>query len=200
MDFELAVWPGELEIRRVGGGRRLSGSFPYSTRNRPSRATVRDRGTVRKEAFAPGAFSYTLNVDTEAKVDLLIAHSFDRPIASRQLGTLTLVDTPEALTFEAELPADPPSWVTDVEKAIAAGLQTGISPGFHVPPRGVVPNGERLIPEPGNPGVMIRQINHAVLRELSVVTNAAYDDSFVELRSETGANAIILPRAATLWL
>ena len=74
----------------------------------------------------------------------------------------------------------------------------GLSPGFRVPPKGVVPNAESLRPEPGNPSVMIRQINDAVLREMSVVTSGAYLDALVEIRS---ANVVMfLPEAATLWL
>ena len=67
-----------------------------------------------------------------------------------------------------------------------------------MPPKGVVPNAESLRPEPGNPSVMIRQINDAVLREMSVVTSGAYLDALVEIRS---ANVVMfLPEAATLWL
>ena len=46
---------GCLEIRQRGGGRSLSGSFPYGRT-----ATVRDRGRVRKETFRQGAFSWQL--------------------------------------------------------------------------------------------------------------------------------------------
>lgn len=60
----------------------------------------------------------------------------------------------------------------------------GLSPGFRVPPSSVVPGAERLIAEPGNPSVSIREINEAVLREFSVVTSAAYEDAVVDLRSE----------------
>ena len=130
-----------------------------------------------------------------------MGHSFDKPIASRQSGTLAIVNTPEAVTFEATLPEDPPSWVVDAEKAIAAGIMTGLSPGFRVPPKSVVPNAERFIPEPGNPGVQIRQVNDAVLREMSIVTDAIFDDAAVELRSEEHANAYLyLPQRSTFWL
>ena len=131
-----------------------------------------------------------------------MGHSFDKPIASRQAGTLRIVDTPEAVLFEASLPDDPPTWVVDAEKAIAGGLMTGVSPRFRVPPAAVVPNAQSLIPEPGNPGVQIRRINEAVLRELSVVTDAVYEGSGVQLRSEDGAAnaALLLPKVGTLWL
>ena len=45
---------------------------------------------------------------------------------------------------------------------------------------------------------MIRNINDAVLREMSVVTSGAYTAAAVEMRS---ANVVMfLPEATTLWL
>ena len=115
---------------------------------------------------------------------MLVGHDFGKPIASRQAGSLEIEDTAEAVLFEARLPNPAPSWVVDAEIAIDNGLMTGLSPGFVVPPRTVIANAEELIPEPGNPGVQIRQIHQAVLREMSVVTNNAYPEAGVELRSE----------------
>ena len=196
----LAAWPGALEIRQEGGARVLRGVFPYNTL-----ATVSDRGSVRKERIRPRAFAFTIDnpVDrfgNEVRIDLLVGHDFGKPIASRQSGTLSIVDGDDAVRFEARLPADPPSWVVDTEKAIDAGIMTGLSPGFRVPPRSAVPNAETLTPEPGNPGVQIRDVNEAVLREMSVVTSGAYHAAGVELRAEEHNAVILLPRAATLWL
>ena len=176
---DFPVFPGQLEIRRVGGGRSLAGSFPYN-----KTATIRDRGRVRKESFRRGAFKHTVEEATDRPLDLLSGHEWSKPLASRQSGTLQVRDEPDGLVFVAELPEDPPSWVTDVEKAIDAGLSTGVSPGFSVPPAGVVAQAEILIPEPGNPDVQIRVIQHAVLRELSIVTAPVYRESVVELRQE----------------
>ena len=197
MELEYIAVPGTLEIRQVGGARYMSGRFPYN-----ATATMRDRGTVRKERFGSHAFEFSIEEDTSAKIDLLVGHDFDKPIANRQTGSLVLKDSADAVTFDALLPADPPTWVVDAEKSINAGLMTALSPGFRVPPRGVVPNAETFLPEPGNPGVQIRQINHAVLREFSLVTSGAYDDAMVTLRSEEGAThaVLILPRVGTLWL
>ena len=104
------------------------------------------------------------------------------------------------MTFTATLPDDPPTWVLDMEKSIRAGTMTGVSPGFRVPPLSKVPRAEELIPEPGNPAVSIRVVRAAVLREMSVVTNAMYEDAVVELRSEffdLQPNAVLmLPSAA----
>ena len=198
-----AVWPVELEVR--ARGRRLRGSFPYNRE-----ATVRDRGRVRKERFRAGAFSWQVRRFAEIQkelaevieqkvdearriilerelaarnVDLLRGHSFDKPIASMLAGTLKVEDSREALRFEADLPENPPSWVTDTVRAVEAGLIRGVSPGFRVPPASAVANAEELVDEPGT-GVQIRQINQAVLYELSLVTRPAYVESEVDLRGD----------------
>ena len=121
------------------------------------------------------------------------------PWRQDKLVHLAIQDADDAVTFQAQLPAleESASWVEDTVKAIQAGQMVGLSPGFRVPPKGVIPNAEILRPEPGNPSVMIRQINDAVLREMSVVTSGAYLDALVEIRS---AAVLFLPEAATLWL
>ena len=168
----------ELEIRRSGDKRILTGRFNYG-----STATIRDRGRVRKERFEPHAFNFAIEDETR-QLDILVGHDFGRPIASRKAGTLEIEDSADAVNFEARLPDDPPSWVVDAEKSIAAGLMVGLSPGFAVPPASVVPDAERLEDEPGNPGVQIRVIREAVLREFSIVTAPAYQDAAVDLRAE----------------
>ena len=168
----------KLEIRRSGGMRILSGRFNYG-----SMATIRDRGRVRKETFEPRAFRFAIE-DNSRQIDVLAGHDFGKPLASRKAGTLEIVDGDDAVTFEAHLPDDPPSWVIDAERAIAAGLMTGLSPGFTVPPASAVPDAERFENESGNPGVQIRVIREAVLREFSVVTAPSYPDATVDLRAE----------------
>ena len=168
----------KLEIRRSGGVSTLSGRFNYG-----SMATIRDRGRVRKETFEPRAFRFAIEDDSR-NIDVLVGHDFGKPIASRKAGTLEIADGDDGVTFEARLPDDPPSWVVDAEKSIAAGLMVGLSPGFSVPPASVVPDAEKLVPEEGNEGVMVRVIREAVLREFSVVTAPAYPDAAVDLRAE----------------
>ena len=182
----------KLEIRRSGGMSTLSGRFNYG-----SVATIRDRGRVRKERFESRAFRYAIE-DEQRRIDILVGHDFGKPIASRKAATLEIADGDDGVTFEARLPDDPPSWVVDAEKAIAAGLMVGLSPGFTVPPASVVPGAERLDPEPGNPGVQIRVIREAVLREFSVVTAAAYQDAVVDLRADDFGRAP--NRRRRLWL
>ena len=203
----MLVFDGDLEIRAKGDGRSLVGRFPYN-----SQATVRDRGRVRKERFSSRAFGWQIREFEKLQaelakavaagieegladlreqlarrnVDLLSGHDFNRPIASMRAGTLKLTDSDDALSFEATLPAESrqPTWMRDAVLSVEGGLAPGISPGFRVPPASAVPNAEELIPEPGNPGVQIRQINQAVLSELSIVTRPAYVETEVEARED----------------
>ena len=194
---EYAAFEGNLEIRQFGGARSIVGTFNYGTAG-----TVADRGRVRKESFASRAFAFAIDQEPTRKLDLLVGHDFGKPIASRQAGSLKITDSADAVRFEATLPDEAltPSWVLDVEKAIANGTMVGLSPGFRVPPVSVVPNAERLIPEPGNPGVQIRQISDAVLREFSIVTAGIYDDAMVELRAEDLAAVTFRPWSVFAWL
>ena len=134
------VFEGSLEIRQTGGARVLRGRFPYG-----SLGTIASRGRVRKERFEPRAFRFAIEQEPERRIDVLVGHDYGKPIASRQSGTLDIRDGDDAVTFEARLPDDPPSWVVDAEKAVTAGLMVGLSPGFQVPPANVVADAERLI-------------------------------------------------------
>ena len=194
------IFDGALEVRARGSGRVLSGRFPY---NRT--ATVRAGGRVRKERFAPGALAWQVRefeklqkeaaelvgaaVD-EALEDalerrntfLLIGHSYDRTIADMISGTLAVKHTTAAVEIEAQLP-DPAkwtSWLRDAVLGVEAGQLRGISPGFSVPAKG----SERLIPEPGNPGVSIREITDAVAFEYSLVARPAYSGTEVDARAD----------------
>ncbi len=170
-----------LELRQEG--RTLTGRFPYR-----SLATISDRGRTRKETFAPRAFSYAIE-DPEREINVLLGHSFDRPIGSKRAGTAAFEDTDDALTFRVELPeeAAQPTYLRDFLAATNAGLVLpGVSPGFRVPPASTVPDAERLEPEQGNPGVMVRTISAAVLYEMSLVSRAAYPDTAVDVRSLHG--------------
>ena len=194
---EYAAWPGELEIRQLGGARSIAGIFKYS-----SLAVVADRGVTRKEMIMPNAFAFAIN-DPARRMDFLVGHSFDKPIASRAAGTFAIEDSADAVRFVATLPPEEltPTWITDAEKAIANGTMTGLSPGFTVPPMSAVQGAEDLIPEPGNPGVKIRRVFQAVVREWSVVTSGAYVDAQVDLREESDATAVLfLPRRLFLCL
>ena len=192
------MWPVELEVRQ--DGRTLSGFFPYGS---GSMATIADRGRVRKEYFRPRAFRFAVD-DPTREINLLSGHDFDKPLASKQARTFELIDEDTGLSFRAILPPldEQPTWMRDQVLAIRSGLARGVSPGFRVPPGNVVRNAERLIPEPGNPGVMIREISDAVLHEMSVVTRAAYSQSTVDVRTEFADSPIpvTLEERVRLWL
>jgi phage head maturation protease len=181
---------GELEVRRSKrGGRRLKGRFPYG-----KRAVLSDGGRTgrpKKEAFAPKALAYRVEAP-DKEIHLLVGHDFNHPLASKLTGTMTLVDTPEALTFVANISPEiaATSYGRDVLAQIDSGLAYGISPGFRIPPRRAVPRAEIITEEPddgtidedGEPrrGAVIRTILQALLYELSIVTRPAYKDSEIE--------------------
>ena len=176
---------GELEIRE--GGRTLRGRFPYD-----SLAVVNDRLKARKETFSAGAFQFSINEAKakRARIDVLQGHSFNRPLGNTLDGSAVFEEIRNErggidAVFTVELPieANQPMYMRDAVTAIRAGLMSGVSPGFRVAPKAVVPNAEELIPEPGNPSPFnIRRINQAVLYEMSIVTRAAYLDTSVENR------------------
>ena len=191
-----AIFDGTLELRQDGHRRTLRGRFPYN-----STAVIADRGRVRKEMFAPRAFRFATQ-DPEREIHLLRGHNFDQPLASKRAGTLTIEDTDDALSFVAQLPDVDvqPTYMRDALAMVTAGLIGGISPGYRVPPATVVPDAERLVPEPGNPSVQIRVIREAVLSEISVVTRPAYNSTDVAVRAEDFGLDLRSGRRRVRWL
>lgn len=155
---------GSLELRAEGGTTRLSATFPYG-----AEAEI---APGRFERIAPHAFAARINAGED--IHLLAGHSYDRPLASRSAGTLTLTETDEALTLEAMLEAGT-SWARDFLAAHASGLIRGLSPGFRVP-RG----GERIERRGAD---VLRTITAADLFEVSAVTRPAYSQAQIEARA-----------------
>ena len=211
-----AYWPAELEIRQAG--RRLGGRFRYSEGRGSRMATVRDRGRTRKERIEGDAFGWQMREFQKLQqeyaavadkaldkalaellrqelqrrnVHVLAGHSFDRPLGDMRSGTAVVTSTREAVEFEVDLPPEDqmPSYMRDTVLQVRNGLIGGVSPGFKVPPRDVVPDAEGLEPEEGNPSVMVRVIRQAVLYELSLVTRPSYSETEVNLRAEDFAPA-----------
>lgn len=201
-------FPGELEVRkRNDGARVIRGRFPYN-----KRAVLTDggnKGRPVKEVFKPGAFLYRIELPRE-EIHLLYGHDYDKPLASKLNGTLSLKDTATALLFEAVITAavQRTSYANDVLALIGAGLTVGLSPGFRIPPARTAPGAETWADEDPSEGrAKIRTIHDALLYELSIVTAPAYADSHVETddaeaddeEEETGnvaglrARSIILP-------
>lgn len=196
---------GDLELRRAGGKTRLRGKFPYG-RTAVLSDGGRNGGKPKKERIAPRAFAYRLELPSE-DIHLLSGHRYDRPIASRSAGTLDIRDTPEAVVFEAVIPPEleDVTWVRDALTAFKAGLVVGLSPGFRLPPQRTVKNAETIEQEPddgtidadGQPrrGAIIREIHHALLFEMSLVTVPAYPDTQIEMRNWNCAAADESPDA-----
>ena len=155
---------GSLELRQEGGETRLTACFPYG------RETEIAAG--RHEQIAPRAFRARIEAGEE--IHLLAGHDFNKPLASRAAGTLTLTDTDDALLIEARIEGGT-SWARDFIEANRAGLIRGLSPGFRVT-RG----GERI--EQRASGVL-RTVQSADLYEISAVTRPAYPEAQIEARN-----------------
>lgn len=197
------VFTAGLELRDAGadGSRRLVGRFPYNS------LAVIDAGghgrKPRKEKFAPHAFSWVVEPEQlDRDVHFLVGHSFDKPLASRKAGTLTLKDTAEALEFEAVLTPEiqRTSWAQDFINAYLSGLIVGISPGFRVaPPEAVAKAEETTEEDPREGKALIRTIFDAILFELSLVTRPAYPETAVDLRAKSENTPASVRPASWRW-
>jgi HK97 family phage prohead protease len=184
---------GSLELRTEGGETRLRATFPYG------RETVlaerMGMGRERREMIAARAFAD--RIERGEDVHFLSGHDFNKPLASRSAGTLTLTETDEALTVEATISADmgQVSYVRDFLSAHAAGLVRGLSPGFRVRPGG------ETVEERGR--AILRTIKAADLIEISAVTKPAYPQAQIEARNWQPAGEAVTraPRlhAAIRW-
>ncbi|WP_417209997.1 HK97 family phage prohead protease [Antarctobacter sp.] len=163
---------GSLELRTEGGETRLRATFPYG------RETVLAEGIgrrgERREVIAARAFAD--RIDGGEDIHFLAGHDFNKPLASRSAGTLTLSETDDALTVDAQISADMAqvSYVRDFLSAHAAGLVRGLSPGFRVRPGG------ETVEERGK--AVLRTIRAADLIEISAVTKPAYPAAQIEAR------------------
>jgi HK97 family phage prohead protease len=162
---------GGLDVRTSADGSTvLQGRFPYSV------STVLQGGRDRRrEVFEARAFGASLADGGD--IHLLVHHDFDKPLASRASGSLTIEDTDTALIFEARIAPEmrSVSHVQDFLGTLAAGLVGGISPGFRVP------KGGDLVKRDGE-GLM-RVVRSADLVEISAVTKPAYPAAQIEARS-----------------
>lgn len=155
---------GSLELRSEGGATRLTARFPYG------RETEIAAG--RLEVIAPRAFRD--RIERGEEIHLLAGHDFNRPLASRSAGNLTVTDGDDALMIEAQIDGGT-SWARDFLAAHDTGLIRGLSPGFRV-----AKGGERI--ERRGAGVL-RTIASAELFEVSAVTRPAYPEAQIEARN-----------------
>lgn len=154
---------GSLEVRAEGGATRLRATFPYGAET--------ELAPGRHEVIAPRAFAGRIEAGED--IHLLAGHDYEKPLASRAAGNLTLTDTDAALVIEAEIAAGT-SWAQDFLAAHRAGLIRGLSPGFRV-----TRDGERI--EAQGDG-LLRRITRADLFEVSAVTVPAYSQAQIEAR------------------
>ena len=155
---------GALEVRAEGGATRLRATFPYGAET--------ELAPGRLEVIAPRAFSG--RIEAGADIHLLFGHSYDKPLASRAAGTLTLTDTDAALVLEARIDGGT-TWARDFIAAHAGGLIRGLSPGFSV-----ASDGERIERRGAD---YLRTVTRADLFELSAVTVPAYPSAQIEARA-----------------
>lgn len=183
------LWAGSkggLEVRNAADGATLlRGRFPYSVP-----AVLRDGRQQLREVFEAGAFRRS--IDEGAEVHFLVHHDFDRPLASRTAGSLSLTDSDDALEFEARLPPDMRNvgHVRDFLGTLAAGLVGGVSPGFQI-----AEGGERVTQDADG---LLRTVSAASLIEISAVTRPAYPSTQIEARNWTPAPAAPVSAAPVL--
>ena len=153
------------EIRRVGRG--LSGAFYYDTD-----AIISDRQgerplKVRKRRFTPDSFDYALT-QSDREITLLLG-DYSKPLGSKLAGTLNLTNTERALKFSvARLPDT--TYARDFQALLdSETIVAGVVPFYAVPPQDAVGTpAVEIIPEPGNDGVGIEVVHHAVLQALAI--------------------------------
>jgi len=155
---------GALELRSEGGATRLRATFPYGAET--------ELAPGRREVIASRAFADRIEAGED--IHLLSGHDYNKPLASRAAGNLTLADGDDALVIEATI-ADGTTWARDFLAAHAGGLIRGLSPGFRVDL-----GGER-IERRGNS--VLRTISPAALFELSAVTRPACSSAQIEARA-----------------
>lgn len=154
---------GHFEIRKdANGNRRVSG---YLARyNAPSV----DLGFT--ELIAPGAFAASLKNNPDVR--LLVNHDWSKPLARTASGTLQLRDDASGLAFSATLPNT--SYANDLAESISRGDISGCSFGFCC---------DADTWESDSTGKAIRTLLAVSLSEGSIVTNPAYPQTSVSLRS-----------------
>ena len=198
----------------------MTALFPYGRT-----ATRYATGRVRKERFAPGSLSWQVREFEKLQVEMaelvkssidattkqmrlealedalerrnthfLIGHDYNKSIADMRSGTLTVEHTDDAVRLAASLPDEgaAASWIEDAVKGIRGGQVRGVSPGFKVPAKG----GERLVPEDGPGGSLVRLITDGVAFEYSLVSRPNYAGTIVDTRSMIDS----VPQRRRLWL
>ena len=185
------VFDGHLEIRaETKDGIEIVAEFPTGPKNT---AIISDRGRTRKEYFADKAFDFAL-ADEKRELAILRGHDPNMVLGLRSTGNARFESSVDGFRSFLSLPRQIEMTFnqSDFLAELRQGLVTGISPGFRIPPSSAVRNAVELIPEAGNPDVMIRRVNAAVLYEVSFVARPAYKLTSIVTRDEAEQNGLDL--------
>lgn len=131
--------------------------------------TIHEQGRVFTERIAKGAFDASIDNKTD-DIKLYYNHDSSMPLARTRNGSLRLVSDDKGLRFEADLPET--TLGNDVRELLRTGTLSGeMSFGFYV--RDEVWSKDKKD----------RTITKGDLVEISVVVDAAYPQTYSQLRS-----------------
>ena len=131
--------------------------------------TIHEQGRVFTERIARGAFDASIDNKTD-DIKLYYNHDSSMPLARTRNGSLRLVSDEKGLRFEADLPET--TLGNDVRELLRTGTLSGeMSFGFYV--RDEVWSKDKKD----------RTITKGDLVEISVVVDAAYPQTYSQLRS-----------------
>ena len=162
----------ELNIRKSKDtvyeeGNKLSG---YAILYGVSSKELFERGRTFTEVIERGAFDLDNNGDHDVK--LYFNHDTSQPLARTKGGSLRLFEDEKGIRFEADLPDT--TLARDVRELMSKGILTGeMSFGF-------VATRDRW-----SKGQTFRTVQKATLYEISLVVDAAYEQTSSQIRSET---------------
>ena len=146
-------------IRQNGQG--LSGEFFYSEIR-----TVSATGGTRKHSFQSGSLDFALD-DPEREVNVTLGRDYSNIIGSKLAGSARFTNTAESLRVDIDtLPST--TAVADFRAQLAA---ESIAPSVDLLfSTDGIPDAFEDIPEPGNPGVLVRNYKNVVLQAMSIVS------------------------------
>lgn len=154
---------GQFEVRKTSDGKRTVEGYLAVFGQRSV-----DLGGF-TEVIARGAFSASL--DKSPDVRLLVNHDWAKPLARVAAGTLSLREDALGLAFRASLPDT--TYANDLCESMARGDVSGGSFGFTT-------DDDDWSQDQGG---VVRTLRAVTLQEGSIVTNPAYPQTTVNLRS-----------------
>ena len=155
---DVPAYRSSLVVLNRGGG----GRFYY---DRP--VVKKDRGRQRKESYRPKAFERGLNSGRD--VVLYLRETGRGAVASRNAGSLVLLDTAAYLEFTVEDFPNTEAAADFIALAESDALEFGVRPLIQVPD---YPDAYTDIPEVGNEDVLVRHFSDVILNGI-LITNSA---------------------------